>query len=96
MKIMFCKYECGYGPGDHQKDPDHIRSIKLGCLTHFSIKRFYTWPNVVEIIFYHQIHTQVDGEPFHGACDPGSTYAPRMSHKLKEFKWTQLGLYGTP
>jgi hypothetical protein len=66
-------------------------------LTHFSIKRFYTWPNVVEIIFYHQTHTQANGDPTHDACDLGSTshmstYAPRMFHKLKEFTWTQLGL----
>ncbi len=52
------------------------------------IKRIYTWPNVVEIIFYHQIHTQVNGDPSHGACDLGSTsrmstYAPHMSPKVE-------------
>jgi hypothetical protein len=66
-----------------------------------SIKRLYTWPNMVEIIFYHQTHIQTNGDPSHGACDPRSTsrmstFAPCMSHKLKEFIWTQLGLYGTP
>jgi hypothetical protein len=95
METMFCMYKCGYGPKDHHKDPNHMRSIKHGCLAHFSIKRLYTWPNVVEIIFYHQIHTQANGDPIHGACDSGSTlgmstYAPSMSHKLKEFIWTQL------
>jgi len=39
MEIMFCKYECGYGLEDHHEDPNHMRSIKHGCLAHFSIKR---------------------------------------------------------
>ncbi len=52
---------------------------------------------MVEIIFYHLIHTRAHGDPIHGACDPGSTsqmlaYVPHVSHKLKEFIWTQLGL----
>jgi hypothetical protein len=94
---MFCRYECGYGSKDHRKEPNHMRSIKCGCLAHFSIKRFYTRPNVVEITFYHQTHVQANGDPIHGACDLGSTswmlvYAPRVFHKLKEFIWTQLGL----
>jgi hypothetical protein len=42
---------------DHCKDPNHMRSIKHNCLAHFSIKRLYTRPNVVEITFYHQTHT---------------------------------------
>jgi hypothetical protein len=36
-RIMFCKYECGYGPENHHKNPNHMRSIKYGCLAHFSI-----------------------------------------------------------
>ncbi len=94
---MFCKYECGYGSEDHRKNPNNMRSIKCDCLAHFSIKRLYTWPYAVEIIFYHWIHTWANGDPIHSACDPGSTsqmlaYVPCMSHKLKEFIWTQLGL----
>jgi hypothetical protein len=97
METMFCRYECGYGPEDHHEDHNHMRSIKRGCLAHFSIKRLYTWPDVVEIAFYHRTHTQVNGDPIHNACDPWSTsqmltYAPRMPHKLKEFIWTQLRL----
>ncbi len=30
---------------------------KHGCLAYFSIKKFYTWSNVVEITFYHCTHT---------------------------------------
>ncbi len=94
---MFCKYECGYGPEDHYENPNHMRSIKHGYLAHFSIRRFYTWPDVVEIIFYRQIHTQANGDLAHSACDPRSTlwmsaYVSCMSYKLKEFIWTQLGL----
>ncbi len=82
---MFCKYECGYGPKDQCEDPNHMRSIKRGCLAHFSIKRLYTQPNVVEIIFYHLIHTRANGNPAHSACDTGSTsqmlaYAPCVFH----------------
>jgi len=97
MEILFYRYECGYGLKNHCEDPNHMRSIKHGCLAHFSIKRFYTQSNVMEITFYHQIHIQANGNPTHGACDLRSTlqmlaYAPRVSHKLKEFIWTQLGL----
>ncbi len=97
MEILFYRYECGYGLENHYEDPNHMRSIKQGCLAHFSIKRFYTQSDVVEITFNHQIHIQANGNPTHGACDPGSTlqmlaYAPRVSHKLKEFIWIQLGL----
>jgi hypothetical protein len=85
---MFCRYECDYGQEDHYEDPNHMRSIKRSCLPHFSIKRFYTWPDMVEIIFYHWTHTHANGDLAHGACDPRSTawkstYAPHMSHMLK-------------
>ncbi len=94
---MFCRYECGYGLEEHCKDPNHMRSIKCSYLAHFSIKRFYTWLDVVEITFYHWIHTHANGDLAYDACDPGftswmSAYAPHMFHKLKEFIWTQLGL----
>jgi len=47
--------------------------------------------------FYHWTHTQANGDPSHGAYDPRSTsqmstYVPHMSHKLKDFIWTQLEL----
>ncbi len=63
----------------------------------FSIKRFYTRLDVVEITFYHQTHTRANGDLIHSACDPRSTswmstYASGVFHKLKEFIWTQLGL----
>jgi len=88
MKTMFCKYERGYGSEDHYENPNHTRFIKHGCLAHFSIKRFYTRPNVVEIIFYHQTHTQSNGDPTHCACDLRSiswmsASTPRMSQKFK-------------
>jgi hypothetical protein len=93
---MFCRYECGYGPKDYRKDPNHMRSIKHSCLAHFSIKRLYTQLDVVEITFYHWIHIQANGDLVHSACDPRSTlrmstYVPHVSHKLKVI-WTQLGL----
>ncbi len=97
MEIMFCKYECGYGLKDHYENPNHLRLIKCNYLTHFSIKRPYKWLDVVEIIFYHPTHIHANGHPIHGACDPRSTsqmsaYVQCVSHKLKEFIWTQLGL----
>jgi hypothetical protein len=48
---MFYRYECGYGPENHHEDSKHIKSIKCDCLAHVFIKRFYTRPDVVEIIF---------------------------------------------
>jgi hypothetical protein len=97
VETMFCRYECGHGPEDHCEDPNHMKSIKHDHLAHFSIKRFYTRPNVLKITFYHRTHIWTNEDPIHGACDPRSTsrmlaYAPHMSHKLKEFIWTQLGL----
>ncbi len=94
---MFCKYECGYGMEDRHKDPNHMKSIKRVVWPNFPIKRLYTWPDVVEITFYHWTHTQTNGNLAHNAYDLGSTsqmlmYAPCMFHKLKEFIWTQLRL----
>jgi hypothetical protein len=45
--------------------------------------------------FFTMIHVQAHGDPIE--CDPKSTsqmlaYATRVSHKLKEFIWTQLKL----
>ncbi len=73
METMFGKYECSYGLEDQHKDPNHMRSIKHNCLAHFSIKRLYTRPDVVEITFYHWIHIQANGDLVHNACDLGST-----------------------
>jgi hypothetical protein len=97
METLFCRYECGYGSEDHRKDPNHMRSIKCSCLAHFSIKTLYTRLDVVETIFYHWTHIRANEDSVHGACDPRSTsqmstYVPHVSHKLKEFIWTQLGL----
>jgi hypothetical protein len=52
---------------------------------------------VVEIIFYHQLHTRANDEPAHGKHDLDSIlrpifFAPRMSQALKDHIWTQLGL----
>jgi hypothetical protein len=44
-----------------------IESIKHGCLAHFSIKSFNVQPNVMEIDFYHQTHTQTNGDHAHNA-----------------------------
>jgi hypothetical protein len=61
METLFSKYEYCYGLEDHHKNPNHMRSIKHDFLTHFSIKRFYTRLDVVEIIFYNQTHTHANG-----------------------------------
>jgi hypothetical protein len=86
---MFYKYECGYGPKDPRKDPDHMKSIKCGYFT-FPASGF-TQPNVVEITFYHQTHIWANGDPAHGISRT-LAYAPCVFHKLKEFMWTQLRL----
>jgi hypothetical protein len=49
MEIVFYRYEYGFRPKDHNEDPNHMRLIKHGCLAHNSIKRLYTWPNVVVV-----------------------------------------------
>jgi hypothetical protein len=77
VKTLLCRYECGYRPEDHHEDPNHMRSIKCGFLAHFSIKRFYTWEDVVEVIFYHWTHNHANGNLVHDAFDPRST--SRMS-----------------
>jgi hypothetical protein len=38
----------------------------------FSIKRLYTWPDVVEITIYHKAHTRTNGSFAHGEHDPKS------------------------
>jgi hypothetical protein len=52
---------------------------------------------VAEIIFYHQPHKRINGEPAHGKHDLDSTarpsfFAPRISQALNDHIWTQLGL----
>jgi len=52
---------------------------------------------VAKIIFYHQPHTQVNGELAHGKHDFDSIarpffFAPQMSQAFKDHIWTQLGL----
>ncbi len=52
---------------------------------------------MVEIIFYHWLHTRANGELAHGKHDldsiaQSSFFAPRMSQALKDHIWTQLGL----
>jgi hypothetical protein len=71
MGFMFCRYQCGYGPKDHHEHPNDMRSIKHGCLAHFSMRKFDTWSNVVEITFYHWVWTQPNQDA-HGACESGS------------------------
>jgi hypothetical protein len=93
--LFFCRYECGYGLEDHCKDPNHMRSIKHSCLAHFSIKRFLHNPNVVEIDFYHQIHTQTNETWcmwLGGFTVWMLAYVPHVFHKSKDFIWTQLRL----
>jgi hypothetical protein len=72
-------------------------SIKHDCLVHFSIKRLYTWLDIVEITFYHRIFIQANGDLAHNARDLNfvaqmSLYAPHMSQILKDYIWTQLEL----
>jgi hypothetical protein len=52
---------------------------------------------VVEIIFYHWLHTWVNGELANGKYDLDSItqplfFAPQMSQAFKDHIWTQLGL----
>ncbi len=52
---------------------------------------------MVEIIFYHQPHTQANGEHVHNEHDLDSivrpfVFAPQMSQALKDHIWIQLGL----
>jgi hypothetical protein len=52
---------------------------------------------VAEIIFYHRLHTWINGEPAHGKHDLDSIarpsfFAPQMSQALKDHIWIQLDL----
>ncbi len=52
---------------------------------------------MAKIIFYHQPHTWVNGEPAHGKHDLDSImqlffFDPQMSQTFKDHIWTQLGL----
>jgi len=74
-----------------------INPLNGVVLIQFLIRRLYTRPKVVEIIFYHRPHTQINGEPTHGKHDPDSIvcpffFAPQMSQAFKDHIWTQLGL----
>jgi hypothetical protein len=71
--------------------------MKQGCLTSFSIKRLYTWLDVVEIMIHHKAHTQTNGSFAHGehkleSIFCMSCYAPCMSQTLKDHIQAQLNL----
>jgi len=97
LKVFWFRYQCIYGPKDYRGNSTHTWSIKWGCLTSFSIKDLYTWPNVVQIMIYRKAHTWTDGSFAHGEHDPESIfrmshYAPCMSQTLKDHIWAQLSL----
>jgi hypothetical protein len=95
--IMFCKYQCAYGPKDHCRKPSHTRSIKCGCLAHFLIKQLYTQPKVVEITFYHRTHLS-QWRAYTWCTRPWICFtnvficSTHRSQKLKDYIWNQLGL----
>jgi len=82
----FCKYACEYGLNDNREYPNCSWSIKQGCLIQFSIRWFYTWLEVMEIIFYHRPHTWINGVLAHGKHDldsiARSSLLPHVCHKL--------------
>jgi hypothetical protein len=97
LKVFWSRYQCGYGLEEYRENSTHTWSIKQGCLTSFSIKGLYTWPNVTEIRIYHKAHTWIDGSFAHGEHDPKSIYlmfhyVPRMSQALRDHIWAQLSL----
>jgi len=97
LKVFWSRYQCGYEPEDYRENSTHIRFIKWGCLTSFSIRCLYTWLDVVEIIIYHKAHTRIDGSFVHGEHDSKSIsrmscYAPCMLQALKDHIWAQLSL----
>ncbi len=97
LNFFWFRYMCGYGRKDYQKNSTHIQFIKWRCLTSFSIKHLYTWPNVVEITIYHKAHTWTNGSFAHGEHDLESIscmsrYVPHMSQALKDHIWAQLNL----
>jgi hypothetical protein len=49
-----------------------IPKKKLRCITKFSMKHLYKYPNVTKIVWYHQEHTCEDGTPVHGVFDRDS------------------------
>jgi hypothetical protein len=53
-------FDLGFNVSMDQKnyweDSTHIRSIKRGCLTSFSIKHLYTQLDVSDIMIYHKCH----------------------------------------
>ncbi len=94
---IFYKYECVYVPNDHCNDSNHARLIKQGCLVAFSIKQLYTWPNVMELCFYHWRCIQANSELAHGQRYPKSSiymskYDPQTFQFLKDHIWIQLNL----
>jgi hypothetical protein len=93
----FVGMHVGMGPEYNRGDPNHHWSIKRGCLAQFLIRWLYTRLEVAKIIFYHQPHMQINGEPTHGKHNLHSIvqpicFVPRMSQAFKDHIWTQLGL----
>jgi hypothetical protein len=38
MELFFCRYECGYGPEDHHKDPNHVNwTCLFGAFFHHKV-----------------------------------------------------------
>jgi len=66
----------------------------FGCLF---MKQLYTWPNVMELCFYHWKCTQANSELTHGQWNPKSLihmsqYVPWILQSLEDHIWIQLSL----
>ena len=85
--ITHTYYECAYGAEDYRFDHLHKRSIKKSCLARFSMKQYYMYSDVAEIVYYIVEYKRKDGSIAHGPKVPDSTcrksqFEPRISKQL--------------
>jgi len=88
--IYYFRYHCSYGPEDHRNNKELRQNHKRGCLAQYSIKILAKSADTVEIAYFHEEHTRIDGTPAHGMYDPDSSARPsalatRWSDSLKTY-----------
>ena len=88
--ICYFRYHCSYGPEDHRNKKELRQNHKRGCLARYSIKILAKPADTVEIAYFHEEHTRIDGTPAHGVYDPDSSARPsalatRWSDSLKTY-----------
>jgi len=76
--ICYFRYHSSYGPEDHRNKKELRQNHKQGCLARYSIKILAKPADTVEIAYFHEEHTRIDGTPAHDVHNLDSSARPSV------------------